>query len=59
MSKVSAPKYLGACPITNKQHIKNVKNKMKTRNNIISKLAGTTWECHANVLKTSALALVV
>jgi len=42
MSKVSAPKYLGACPITNKQHTKNVKNKMKTRNNIISKLAGTT-----------------
>jgi len=29
-----------------------------TRNNIISKLAGTTWRCHASVLKTSALALV-
>lgn len=40
------------------QRIESVKNKIKTRNNIISKLASTSWGFHANVLRTSALALV-
>lgn len=35
-----------------------MKNKQKTRNNIISKLAGSTWESNATVLRVSALALV-
>jgi len=35
-----------------------VKDKIKTSNNIIAKLAGTSWGCHANVLRTSALVLV-
>ncbi|CAI6370930.1 unnamed protein product [Macrosiphum euphorbiae] len=56
-----APKYLGIKldrTLTFKQHLEGVKNKLKTRNNIISKLAGTNWESRANVLRTSALALV-
>ncbi|VVC42661.1 Reverse transcriptase domain [Cinara cedri] len=56
-----APKYLGIKldrTLTFKQHLEGVKNKLKTRNNIISKLAGTNWRCRANVLRTSALALV-
>lgn len=35
-----------------------MKNKLKTRNNIITKLAGTSWGCNAYVLRTSTLALV-
>lgn len=56
-----APKYLGVRmdrTLTFRQHLESVKVKIKTRNNIVSKLAGTSWGCHANVLHTSALALV-
>lgn len=41
-----------------KQHLETLKDKLKTRNNIISKLARTSWGCKANTLRTSALALV-
>lgn len=57
----NASKYLGERldrSLIYKQHIEDDKNKLKSRNNIISKLAGTTWRCHASVLKISALALV-
>jgi hypothetical protein len=43
---VDAPKYLGIKldrALNFKQHLEDVKNKLKTRNNIISKLAGTSW----------------
>ncbi|KAF0710578.1 Uncharacterized protein FWK35_00036874, partial [Aphis craccivora] len=56
-----APKYLGVRTdrtLTFRQHLQSVKDKIKTRNNIIAKLAGTNWGYHANVLRTSALALV-
>jgi len=56
-----ASKYLGIKldrTLTYNQHLEDVKNKLKTRNNIISKLAGTSWDCRANVLHISALALV-
>jgi len=56
-----APKYLGIKmdrTLTYNQHLEDLKNKLKTRNNIISKLAGTSWGCRANVLRISALALV-
>jgi len=55
-------KYLGIKldkTMTFKQHLEGVKDKLKTRNNIIGKLAGTSWGCWAlNVLRTSVLALV-
>jgi hypothetical protein len=41
-----------------KQHLETLTDKLKTRNNIIFKLAGTSWECNANILRISALALV-
>lgn len=44
--------------LTYSQHLESVKNKLKTRNNIIAKLAGTSWGCSTSVLRTSALALV-
>lgn len=56
-----APKYLGIKldrTLTYNQHLEDVKNKLKTRNNIISKLAGRSWGCRTNVLRISALALV-
>jgi len=55
------PRYLGVKldrTLTFKQHLEALKDKLKTRNNIISKLAGTSWGCKANTLRTSALALV-
>lgn len=56
-----SPRYLGIKldrTLTFKQYLKGIKNKLKTRNNIISKLAGTSCGCRANVLRTSASALV-
>jgi len=44
--------------LTYNQHLESVKNKLKTRNNIIAKPAGTSWGCSTSVLQTSALALV-
>lgn len=35
-----------------------MKNKLKTRNNIINKVAGMSWGCNANVLRTLTLTLV-
>lgn len=48
-----APKYLGVMldsTLTFKQHFESMKIKIKTRNNIIAKLAGTSCVCHANAL---------
>lgn len=56
----STPKYLGITldrTLTFKQHLSNVAAKVKTRNNILQKLAGTSWGANAQVLRTTALAL--
>ena len=56
-----APKYLGVTldrSLTYKKHTENVRAKVKSRCNIISKLAGTDWGAPAPVLRTSAIALV-
>lgn len=56
-----APRYLGIKldrTLTFKQHLEGIKNKLKSRNSIISMLAGTSWGCRVNILRTSALALV-
>jgi len=44
--------------LTFNQHLEDIKNKLKTRNNIISKLAETSWSCRTNVLRILALSLV-
>ena len=44
--------------LTYKKHTENVRDKVKSRCNIISKLTGTDWGAPATVLRTSAIALV-
>ena len=44
--------------LTYKKHTENVRDKVKSRCNIISKLAGTDCGAPAPVLRTSAIALV-
>jgi hypothetical protein len=44
--------------LTFKLHIENLRQKLKTRNNIIHKLAGTSWGANAHTLRVTGLALV-
>ncbi|KAI5726259.1 hypothetical protein M8J77_025912 [Diaphorina citri] len=55
------PKYLGVVldrTLSYKIHLKNTAAKLKTRNNIIHKLCGSTWGSSPHVLRSSALGLV-
>lgn len=55
------PKYLGVTldrSLTYKDHLMKVTAKVQTRNNLIQKLASTTWGASAQCLRTSAMALV-
>jgi hypothetical protein len=55
------PRYLGIKldrSLTYGPHLLALRNKVKARNNIILKLTGTTWGSSAEVLRTSATALV-
>jgi hypothetical protein len=55
------PRYLGIKlnrTLTFRQHLETTKNKIKSRNNIICKLAGTSWGCSAGILRTTVLSLV-
>lgn len=55
------PKYLGVTldrTLTYKPHLLRLGEKLKTRNNVIQKLAGSGWGADANTLRTSSLALV-
>ncbi|XP_055703521.1 uncharacterized protein LOC129802013 [Phlebotomus papatasi] len=55
-----SPKYLGVTldrSLTYKPHCNNVKDKVKTRNNLLRKLVNTQWGAQPKVLRTSALAL--
>ena len=57
----SSVKYLGVTldrTLTYKKYLSNVSAKLSTRNNLIQKLAHTTWGADAQCLRTSSLALV-
>lgn len=57
----SYPKYLGVTldrTLSFKKHLENTAAKLRTRNNIIHKLCGTTWGSTATTLRCSALGLV-
>ena len=54
------PVYLGVTldrTLSFKEHTTKTAGKLKSRNNLLSKLAGTSWGASANTLRTSALAL--
>ena len=40
-----------------KEHLTKPPAKLKGRNNLVSKLAGSSWGANANPLQTSAIAL--
>ena len=55
------PTYLGVTldtSLTYNKHVEKVRQKLKTRNNILHKLVGTNWGANARTLRTAALALV-
>lgn len=55
------PKYLGVTldrTLTYKHHLTKLRGKLNSRNNIISKLASTSWGADAKALKVSAMTLV-
>ena len=54
------PVYLGVTldrTLSYKDHLQKTAGKLKTRNNLLSKLVGTTWGANANTMRSSALAL--
>ena len=55
------PKYLGVTldrSLTYREHLKRVSGKLKTRVNIIRKLAGNSWGSGTQTLRTACIALV-
>lgn len=55
------PKYLGMTldrSLTYKAHLCKSAAKLKSRNNLLQRLSGTSWGADANTLRTTALALV-
>ena len=54
------PTYLGVTldrTLTYKEHVTKTAKKLQGRNNLLTKLAGTSWGANASVLRSSALAL--
>ena len=55
------PKYLGVTldrTLSYNKHLKNLALKIRSRNNLIQKLAGSNWGLTAETLRISALSLV-
>jgi len=54
------PTYLGVAldhTLSYREHLTKTASKLKNRNNLLMKLAGSTWGASANTLRSSALAL--
>jgi len=45
------------CMLSYRKHLPKTVGKLKNRNNLLMKLAGSTWGASANTLRSSALAL--
>lgn len=55
------PKYLGITldrKLSYRKHLENTAAKLRTRNNILHKLCGTSWGSSVDTLRTSAIGLV-
>lgn len=55
------PVYLGVTldrTLSYKEHLTKTAGKLKTRNNLLTKLVGTSWGADASTMRTSAMALV-
>ena len=60
LENTTHPKYLGVTldrSLSYKQHIRNTKMKVATRNNLLTKLATSKWGKNPNTIRTTALAL--
>ena len=60
LENTTHPKYLGVIldrPLSSKQHIRNTKMKVDTRNNLRTKLATCKWGANPSTIQTTALAL--
>ena len=54
------PTYLGATldrTLSYREHLTKTAGKLKNRNNLLMKLAGSTWGASANTVRSSALVL--
>ena len=61
LSYNATPTYLGVKldrQLTYKEHLKSIRAKVSSRNNLLRRLAGSKWGACATTLRTSALALV-
>ncbi|XP_039291190.1 uncharacterized protein LOC111047100 [Nilaparvata lugens] len=57
----STPKYLGVTldrTLSLKAHLTKTAEKLRTRNNVVQKLCGTSWGASASTLRSTALSLV-
>ena len=60
LENTTHPKYLGVTldrSLSYKQHIRNTKMKVATRNNLLTKLATSKWGANPSTIRTTALAL--
>ena len=60
LEKTTHPKYLGVTfdrSLSYKQHIRNMKMKVATRNNLLTKLATSKWGANPSTIRTTALSL--
>ena len=60
LGNTTHPKYLGVTldrSLSYKQHIRNTKMKVATRNNLLTKLATSKWGANPSTIRTTALAL--
>lgn len=56
------PKYLGVYldrSLTFRRNMESIRNRLRSRVNVVQKLAGTTWGCSAKTLRTTTRAMIL